>query len=1082
VADFNLAATITADGSQAVSEVGRVENSITELGGAEERTAKSAKDLARETREAANAEKELDKAAQKLKEMLDPAAAAQDRLNNELKEAKSLFDTGRISATQYAQAQQKITQGSRGVVTSVGQQRAGMQQLGVQFGDFTQQLALGTPLFLAFGQQAGQAAGAAQMMGGTLGRVGAFMAGPWGALILAATVVLGGLASKLFDTEEAAKAVESASDGLADAQGVLGKMFDLTSGSIEHQNELLRVNAQLMAIRLRDEALEARERARETREGLEPGIIGQITGGPGAVGSQIINSVRYGGLTPSQGIAEARRLGAPKEVLEYIRDVTEAQAKEQMSGLIVQSLNQGRLAPELRRDANTRTRTPRDTSAAESRLAEFGQDAASRIAALSAEFGDAPTQVDKVNKALASLDDLLEDIQEKKPPNFKELLEDGARARTVIQDGINKPWDDFIEKQEESLAVSRLIARGRDDEAAALRIIQGLEKTSGTLTIERKDAVLATVQALKAEQRAAEILQEKQEKYRDALAETKSLVSDFFTGNLDKLTDIPKRLFQSFKTLQGRIIEEQLFGDIFRELEDEITGNNVARDAADRMAEAVDKATVSIDKLGSAAENAAAGVSGSPMGEEGADIVVTGSRPGKAYSPDALSFFSRIIGKLGEGIFGRRGADAIGRASASGVADVLDPILGKLGTSVQAIGQAMPQFAAAMAVSQGLNKILGIHDPTGGFLGPLGALAVNSFIHDKRGSATITNVDSDAVLTGNSKKRQGMAGGLAGSVQDALRQISGSLGGTLGDFKVSIGVREDQFRVDTTGGGRTKKGKVGVYDFDKDQEAAITFAIMDAIKDGAVKGLSAAVQKAIGSNDDLNKALEEALKVQEVETLLGGFGAQLENVFKDFERQAQERVRIAKQYGFDLVELEEINAKERAALFEDVLTERIGGLRSLLNDMTLGGLFEGTPMQQRSAILGEIGTTRTQALAGEEGAAQRLADLERQLLEVSRSAFGTAGPEYAGDRAAAVASAQEIIRMETERARAAQEAATAALNAQTQQVQLQNEANDLAAQGNATLSQIRDLLGQVGFSGSSGINNNNVGRAVNLGR
>lgn len=221
------------------------------------------------------------------------------------------------------------------------------------------------------------------------------------------------------------------------------------------------------------------------------------------------------------------------------------------------------------------------------------------------------------------------------------------------------------------------------------------------------------------------------------------------------------------------------------------------------------------------------------------------------------------------------------------------------------------------------------------------------------------------------------------------------------------------------------------------------------------------------------------MKVDEVETLLKGLGGTLEKQFRDFERQAADRVRIAKQYGFDLVKLEEINAKERAQLFEDILESRIGSLQQLLDDLDFGDLFEGSLTEQRDKLLAEIAKTRTDAAAGVDGAADRLADLNRQLIDLSRNAFGTAGGEFAADRDAARSAAEEIIRIENERAKEVRDAAMGTKAGIDENNKLTNETNDLLAEQNAILRSLRGLGGS-GAAGPSIEARFTTGRQVEL--
>lgn len=83
--------------------------------------------------------------------------------------------------------------------------RQGTQQLGAQINDFATSVSTGTSVVQAFNQQIGQVGYAMSMMGGTAGKVGTFLAGPWGAAITMGVAVLAPFISKLFETSAAAE-------------------------------------------------------------------------------------------------------------------------------------------------------------------------------------------------------------------------------------------------------------------------------------------------------------------------------------------------------------------------------------------------------------------------------------------------------------------------------------------------------------------------------------------------------------------------------------------------------------------------------------------------------------------------------------------------------------------------------------------------------------------------------------------------------------------------------------------------------------------------------------------------------------
>lgn len=302
----------------------------------------------------------------------------------------------------------------------------------------------------------------------------------------------------------------------------------------------------------------------------------------------------------------------------------------------------------------------------------------------------------------------------------------------------------------------------------------------------------------------------------------------------------------------------------------------------------------------------------------------------------------------------------------------------------------------------------------GQFAGPIGAIAggllggaIGGMLKKtKSGAANITSVDGDAALSGNSEKFKEAASGAASTIQGGLSDIAEMLGGAVGGFNVTIGQRHGDWRVREGAG--SLKIKKGAKEFDDDQAGAIGYAIQLAVTQGAIKGLSPAIEKALKSSTDINEALEEALNVQEIEILIGGLGAELAQQFKALETQAKERVRIATQYGFDVVAIEKKNAEDRTALMEDMLEEQVGSLQRLVDEMTSGSMFEGSAIDQRDALLKEIELAKADLAAGKDGAADALASLFQRLYSVSEEAFGTTG-QFAADRSMIMDQARQAI-------------------------------------------------------------------------
>lgn len=416
--------------------------------------------------------------------------------------------------------------------------------------------------------------------------------------------------------------------------------------------------------------------------------------------------------------------------------------------------------------------------------------------------------------------------------------------------------------------------------------------------------------------------------------------------------------------------------------------------------------------------------------------------------------FDDVLGK----VFGTNGTFAQTLQNAGLGVAASRIVLGDRGTGGSigsAIGGALGNKFGEQVLSKGLTavggKLLGsLGGPLGSALGGvLGGLIGGAFKTVKSGGASIgLNAQGQGAITGtagNSADLKKTASGYGGTVISALDQIAQALGADLGNFSVAIGKRSSGYiKVDSTGNAAAttakKPGANIIYD-GKDEGEAIMAALADAIGDGAIKGVSAAVQKALTSSKDVDKAVKEALKVQQVELAIGGIGAELAKAFKDFERQASERVRIARQYGFDVTKLEAVNARDRLKLQERLLKEQVGSLQDLIAELTSGSLFEGSAVDLRAKLLEQIASVRSQAAAGEEGAADKLAQLLQQLNSVSRDAFATTGT-FAADRAAILDISQSVIAEANKRIDAAKTTSDPAIAETNTQL---NEVNDQLA-------------------------------------
>lgn len=360
--------------------------------------------------------------------------------------------------------------------------------------------------------------------------------------------------------------------------------------------------------------------------------------------------------------------------------------------------------------------------------------------------------------------------------------------------------------------------------------------------------------------------------------------------------------------------------------------------------------------------------------------------------------------------------------------------------------------------------IAGIANFLGAGLGPLGliggaligGLIGSIFKKTKYGAAAVSN--SGVTLSGNKAEFKDAANSAGTGLQGVIANIAQQLGGTVGNYGVSIGQTNGNWNVNPG----IINGKIGTkwqrdtIDFKKDQEGAVRWALSNAIQDGAIEGISAAMKQALTSSTDIDAAVKEALRVRDFETWLGDVGGSIKKALADFEMQAAERLRIARQYGFDVVEIEKRNAEDRLKLSEKLLADQVGSLQQLIDDMTSGSLFEGSAVDRRTALLDKIASARADATAGKEGAADTLAQLLADLNSVSKEIYGTTGG-FADDRSSILDQARTVIAAANQRITDAQAASDPALAATNAALDENNDQNAqiialLQAQG-LTMSQ-----------------------------
>lgn len=332
--------------------------------------------------------------------------------------------------------------------------------------------------------------------------------------------------------------------------------------------------------------------------------------------------------------------------------------------------------------------------------------------------------------------------------------------------------------------------------------------------------------------------------------------------------------------------------------------------------------------------------------------------------------------------------------------DALDRVFGQNGRFFQAL-QGAGTGTAIGGILFGDNKGAQIGGAIGGalgsFLGPVGNL-VGSIIGSTIGSLFKSAKFGSAVVGsggvtagGNNADSRSAATTAGGAVSSAISRIAEALGGSVGNYSVSIGETDGKWRISTTGrSGELKSKYSDVQVFGKGEagyEAAMRAAIADAIADGAITGVSEAVARLLKGGTNIDEQVRKAQLFQGVFSALKAetdpLGAALESVTKEFDALRK----IFAEAGASAAEyasLEQLLAVRRQKAIDDARQGKVDKLADQFN------------LQIRALELmgkGEeaLAATRLFQLAGIKESLQPLQQLVFQL-EDARAVIDKFGP------------------------------------------------------------------------------------------
>lgn len=354
------------------------------------------------------------------------------------------------------------------------------------------------------------------------------------------------------------------------------------------------------------------------------------------------------------------------------------------------------------------------------------------------------------------------------------------------------------------------------------------------------------------------------------------------------------------------------------------------------------------------------------------------------------------------------GVEGIEQAFSKALKDVLGPDSAKIGNALgkamlgAEIGTMTHDLLEGFGVktsklgSQIGGAIGSAFGPIGSLIGSaIGGLGVQALKPAKRGSATIGGSGGNLTIAstrGNSRARVGQSSDSADEAITTLERIAEALGGRIDASRgaVSIGVRGDSFRVDTSGKGITKTKK-GAVDFGEDSAAAIRFATLDLIQDGVVQGIRASTQRVLQSGKDLESAIAKAVDFQSVfdrlQARLDPVGAAITGVDREFTR-LRDIFGTAQASVEELADLEKLYALERADAIKDANERVLGSMQSLLDDLRFGD--NGRSLRDRlAAAQAKFDPLAARVESGDKTAYDDFADAARALLDIQRQFSGS---------------------------------------------------------------------------------------------
>ncbi|KMS53603.1 hypothetical protein V474_22750 [Novosphingobium barchaimii LL02] len=896
------------------------------------------------------------------------------------------------------------------------------------------------------GEQAIGVAEKVENTGSRMGRFAAFLGGPWGAALVVGVSVLGPLIASLADTGDEADTTSKKVDGLTDsldrlrqAQGrvTMQQLGYAQADVFEKQTAVSQLDRTIktasgnvgLAAGVRSLELKRDDAQQELEDAQALLKVSQMRADIQAKADAADRSAVDGKKRAAEDDRAAKAAERAAKAAERKAAADQA-AGEKAIETIRRTTEQFDEQPKAIDQA---ARATRDLDAV---IADLGKHKPAGFAEMIEQARDAKDVV--ADSLLRPLEEMRKESERRL--QVQDLLTAGRDDEAAALQAVWSIEDKLGSEEELRAKMQDLITAGRKDEAAIFERL-----LASYPAMKREAAELAQIEEERTRQ--AERQRALFEAQLHVIDTARTSLTDMLSG---RKTDFLGSMKQSLKDLQGARLADEIFGGVFQELEDQLRQRSPLGKATGRLTEGVDTAGKKLEDLATAVEGAtkrigAAGtdaVSASLV--DGNAVTVPGTRP--SASPAAktgatdltkltiqqlaektahatvdpllagfdhtmgTTFFQNLSGTLsgalagamtggtvGGAVGGLRGMvfdygpDVFGKGMTEKLLGRFDDALGGVQTGSMAAGLmkgiGLKTSSTGAQIGGALGGLTGI--PGGDIIGSIAGGLLGGLLKGNRtANAVITNANG-YTQGGKDNGNYGTVAGLGDSVIGNLTNIVDKLGGTVGSFMVSIGTRGDEYRVNPNG--TSLKIDKGAISFGDDAEAAIAFAVKNAIEDGALKGMRASTLNIIKAGDDLEAALQDALDwenvFRELKSIKDPLGSAMDDLDKEFERY----IDLAKTAGAsaaEMADLQELYSIKQAQAAEDYKDRILGSLQGLLDGLTTGD--NGLSLRdRRAAALGTYDGLAARVKAGDSSAYDDYASAAQQLLDIERDLYGS---------------------------------------------------------------------------------------------